>query len=415
MTQQKIIPFDGRKQTGQGTPPGSSMERPPPVCESPITINVLSSSARTRVAESLGNMVAVKTVTEEAPDYATFGKVLASEAAMRGLSCEQIGEHLGNWLVKMPNEDPSKQTIMIAVHADVVPIGERKDWKTEPFELVVDGDNAYGRGAADCKSGIAVGLEAMHRLFLDGNSKVNVRMLVGRDEENGSALGFKYLAGSGLLKADAALVWDTRPVITVASSGVIGAKTEFYGKTSDALGIFDSIMEYAGKRAKVESACLATEAPRPKVWGRVTPTIIIFHIDNVKGGVSATAIWAGEKTNSVPGSCYVSFIIPNDFVTKWYDFVEGLKSKLSPGFELVVSDHVGLAAGGPSGQVEIRGKGGHAGYTHQTLNPIPEAIRLVREYIRGETASLDMLGVDARALPEEDVLKIKEELVLAYK
>jgi len=296
-----------------------------------------------------------------------------------------------------------------------VPIGERKDWKTEPFELVVDGDNAYGRGAADCKSGIAVGLEAMHRLFLDGNSKVNVRMLVGRDEENGSALGFKYLAGSGLLKADAALVWDTRPVITVASSGVIGAKTEFYGKTSDALGIFDSIMEYAGKRAKVESACLATEAPRPKVWGRVTPTIIIFHIDNVKGGVSATAIWAGEKTNSVPGSCYVSFIIPNDFVTKWYDFVEGLKSKLSPGFELVVSDHVGLAAGGPSGQVEIRGKGGHAGYTHQTLNPIPEAIRLVREYIRGETASLDMLGVDARALPEEDVLKIKEELVLAYK
>ena len=399
-----------------------------PIYESPITKNILSNSARTRIIESLGKMVAVRTVTEEAPDYEGFGKVLAAEAAMRNLSCEQIGEHVGNWLVKMPNEDPSKQTILIAVHADVVPVGERKDWKTEPFEFVVEGDKAYGRGAADCKSGIAAGLEAMHRLLQDGNSNVNVQMLVGRDEENGSALGFKYLANSGLLKADAALVLDTRPVITFASSGVIGAKTEFYGNTSDALGIFDSIMEYAGERAKVESVCLATEAPRPNVWGRVTPTIINFHIKAANSGISATAIWGGEKTNSVPGTCYVDFIIPRSFVSLmggpaslvtaeqgWHDFVKMLRGKLSPDFELVAkNDAVQLDSEGPSGQIEIRGKGGHAGYTHQTLNPIPEAIRLVREYIRGETASMAVLGVDARALPEEDILKIKGELIEAF-
>ncbi len=410
-------------------PSSSSIEKTSPLQENHVTKNVLSNNARTRIVESLGSMVAVKTVTEEAPDYEGFGRVLASEAAMRGLTCDKIGEHIGNWLVKMPGEDAGKQTILIAVHADVVPTGERKDWKTEPFEFVVYGDKAYGRGAADCKSGIAVGLEAMHRLLLDGNSNVNLRMLVGRDEENGSALGFKYLAENNLLKADAALVWDTRPVITVASSGVIGAKTEFHGKTSDALGIFDAIMEYAAERAKIESVCLATEAPRPNVWGRVTPTMINFHTKAAKDGVSATVIWGGEKTNSVPGSCYVSFIIPKDFVSirggpfgtvspkeGWYTFVEKLRGKLSPGFELFTKgDDVGLDAEGPSGQIEIRGKGGHAGYTHQTLNPIPEAIRLVREYIKGETASLPMLGVDARALPEEDILKIKGELVDAFK
>ncbi|MCX6770064.1 MAG: M20/M25/M40 family metallo-hydrolase [Candidatus Micrarchaeota archaeon] len=392
--------------------------------------NILSTDQRTRVVESLGSLVAVKTVSGEqaAPDYEGFGKALQKEAAMRGLGCEQIGAHVGNWLVKMPNEDPEKQTILIAVHADVVPVGEMKNWKTGPFEFTVDGDKAYGRGAADCKSGIVVGLEAMHRLLQEKNSKVNVQMLVGRDEETGSELGFKYLAESGLLKADAALVWDTRPVITVASSGVIGAKTGFHGKTKDALGIFDAIMEYAGKREKIESVCLATEAPRPNVWGRVTPTMINFHIKRTEG-ISVDAIWAGEKTNSVPGSCYVSFGIPDDFVRvlggaytitspkkDWQGFVADLRGKLSPGFEIIArNDDVGVDAGGPSGQIEIIGKGGHAGYTHQTLNPIPEAIRLVREYITGKTATLAMLGVDARALPEEDIMKIKGELIEAFK
>ena len=383
-----------------------------------ITKKILSNVQMTRVIESLGSMVAVKTVSnpKEEPDYAGFGKVLGNEAAMRGLTCEPIGKHVGNWLVKMPNDSPRRQTILIAVHADVVPAGEEKGWKTKPFELTVDGDKAYGRGAADCKSGIVVGLEAMYRLLQEKNPKVNVRMLVGRDEETGSELGFKYLAESGLLKADAALVWDTRPVITVASSGVIGAKIEFHGGIWGALGIFDAIQEYSTKRNMVESEYYATEAPRPKLWGRVTPTIINFNVISDEE-VFAGAIWGGEKTNSVPGSCYVSFGISKNAWNAgiWKGIKDKLRQNLSPGFE-IVQDPEGLMGTGKccSIQIEIRGKGGHAGYPHQALNPIPEAIRLVREYIKGESASF-YLGVDARALPEENVMAIKNELIGAFK
>ncbi|MFA6489300.1 MAG: M20/M25/M40 family metallo-hydrolase [Candidatus Micrarchaeia archaeon] len=385
--------------------------------EKAFTRKVLSMDSRTRIIESLGSMVAVKTVSGpgETPDYEGFEKVLREEAAMRKLSCEQIGKHVGNWLVKMQNEDPEKQTMLIAVHADVVSVGDRKDWKTDPFEFTVDGDSAYGRGAADCKSGIVVGLEAMYRLQKE-NPKVKVRMLVGRDEETGSELGFKYLAENNLLKADAALVWDTRPVITVASSGVIGAKIEFHGAVSGALGIFDAIQEYSTKRNMVESEYYATEAPRPKLWGRVTPTIINFQVISDEE-VFAKAIWGGEKTNSVPASCYVSFGISTSALGAgiWKEIRSKLNQNLSPGFE-IVKDPEGILGTGKrrSVQIEIQGKGGHAGYPHQTLNPIPEAIRLVREYIKGESSSF-YLGVDARALPEENIMAIKNELIDAFK
>ena len=45
--------------------------------------------------------------------------------------------------------------VCFAGHTDVVPPGDLKDWKTEPFTPVVKKGVLYGRGASDMKTAIA--------------------------------------------------------------------------------------------------------------------------------------------------------------------------------------------------------------------------------------------------------------------
>lgn len=77
--------------------------------------------------------------------------------------------------------------LAILAHLDVVPAGE--GWTvTQPYEPVVQDGKLYGRGAADDKGPAMVALYAMKALKDLGVSlKKNVRLIVGTDEECGSA------------------------------------------------------------------------------------------------------------------------------------------------------------------------------------------------------------------------------------
>ena len=75
-------------------------------------------------------------------------------------------------------------TVLLYAHHDVQPIGERRDWDTEPFEPVERDGRLYGRGAADDKAGIALHLAALRSLGADLG--VGVTVLVEGEEEIGS-------------------------------------------------------------------------------------------------------------------------------------------------------------------------------------------------------------------------------------
>ena len=53
--------------------------------------------------------------------------------------------------------------LCFAGHTDVVPTGPREDWRTDPFEPVVQDGILFGRGAADMKSGLAAMVTATER------------------------------------------------------------------------------------------------------------------------------------------------------------------------------------------------------------------------------------------------------------
>ncbi|UQS86753.1 dipeptidase PepV [Nicoliella spurrieriana] len=75
------------------------------------------------------------------------------------------------------------KTLGIIVHADVMPAGE--GWNTDPFELTIKDNVAYGRGTSDDKG---PGLAAYYglRMLKDAGiqPKFRIRFLIGTDEES---------------------------------------------------------------------------------------------------------------------------------------------------------------------------------------------------------------------------------------
>ncbi|WP_204334026.1 M20/M25/M40 family metallo-hydrolase, partial [Klebsiella pneumoniae] len=59
--------------------------------------------------------------------------------------------------------DGSKKPVLLAAHADVVPV-EREKWTVEPFAGVEKDGFVYGRGAMDFNGGLAVFASAVMRL-----------------------------------------------------------------------------------------------------------------------------------------------------------------------------------------------------------------------------------------------------------
>jgi succinyl-diaminopimelate desuccinylase len=74
--------------------------------------------------------------------------------------------------------------LCFAGHTDVVPTGPREDWRTDPFEPVIQDGLLFGRGAADMKSGLAAMVTAAERfLARHGGHGGTLAFLLTSDEE----------------------------------------------------------------------------------------------------------------------------------------------------------------------------------------------------------------------------------------
>ena len=88
-----------------------------------------------------------------------------------------------------------------AGHTDVVPPGDAKLWRHDPFAAVIDNGTLYGRGAADMKSAIAAFVAAASRYFASGKPYGSISLLITGDEEgiaiNGTTKVLGLLAERG--------------------------------------------------------------------------------------------------------------------------------------------------------------------------------------------------------------------------
>src|SRR5436309_2270922 len=65
-----------------------------------------------------------------------------------------------------------------AGHTDVVPPGDLKLWRTDPFAADIRDGVLYGRGAADMKSAIACFIAAAERVLADGPLRGSISLVI---------------------------------------------------------------------------------------------------------------------------------------------------------------------------------------------------------------------------------------------
>jgi len=116
----------------------------------------------------LSKMVEIDTESVSKKGYDKCASVIVKEAERNSLDVEIVnGEKGAKDGLSRPNvivtlDAGSDVTLLLESHFDVVPPGP--NWTYPPFKLTVEDGKAYGRGAADNKSGIAAAIGAMREL-----------------------------------------------------------------------------------------------------------------------------------------------------------------------------------------------------------------------------------------------------------
>ncbi|MFO8074047.1 MAG: M20 family metallo-hydrolase [Polyangia bacterium] len=88
----------------------------------------------------------------------------------------------------------SERTTWMMVHTDVVPPGDRGEWKTDPWKLEVDGDTLYGRGVEDNHQGLVASVMVAKAIKeCEAELPHDYAILFVADEECGSKLGIGYV------------------------------------------------------------------------------------------------------------------------------------------------------------------------------------------------------------------------------
>jgi acetylornithine deacetylase/succinyl-diaminopimelate desuccinylase-like protein len=117
-------------------------------------------------------------------------------------------------------------TVLLYGHFDVQPPAPLDQWESDPFELSVRGEWAYGRGIADDKGQLYALLKAGQELAREGRLPVNLRVACDGEEEVGGHSVVEYLERDER-GADACVIFDSAmirrgvPAFNLATRGLV--------------------------------------------------------------------------------------------------------------------------------------------------------------------------------------------------
>ncbi len=128
------------------------------------------------------------------------------------------------------------QVIAFNAHVDTVGVGERANWKSDPYKALVKGGLVYGLGAGNCKGSMAVQLWLAEEIAHGGGPvKGELIFTFVADEENLGPAGMEFLRKSGCVRPDALILGaQTENNLIVAERGVMWARITTKGRAAHA-------------------------------------------------------------------------------------------------------------------------------------------------------------------------------------
>ena len=155
------------------------------------------------------------------------------------------------------------RTLMLSGHIDTKPAGNLDEWRTDPWEPTVIGDQLIGLGSGDMKAAIAAMIYAAAALHELGDFPGKLSLALTADEENGSQFGSKWLAAEGYIDADVCVIGEPAGVheewesIHLVSRGaalfkVIVLGTQMHSSISDQLPAVNATLKMAELALKMQ-------------------------------------------------------------------------------------------------------------------------------------------------------------------
>ena len=139
------------------------------------------------------DLIRFKSVTPDQAGAIDYIETLLKENGFEifKIECGPLAEKVTNIYAYHGEEGPN---LCFAGHIDVVPTGNLAQWKTKPFEPVIDKDRLYGRGAVDMKGAVAASIAAILN-YKNNNSLFGKRLslLITSDEEGPGIYGTKAI------------------------------------------------------------------------------------------------------------------------------------------------------------------------------------------------------------------------------
>lgn len=291
---------------------------------------------------------------------------------------EQIDEVKPNLIAEYGDES-SGPTVMFNAHVDVVPTGELSAWKYDPWGAEIADGRVYGRGAGDDKASVTAQVMAAIALARSGVPLFG-RLIVNEvaDEEIGGVAGAKWLAESGILKPDFAIIGEqTMNRVNVGEKGGAGQTIVVLGRAAH------GALPWEGANA-IEGMAEILVALRKELWpkleGRTHP---YFH----HSSASPNLISGGVKNNVVADRCELFVdrrLVPGETVT-------GTREEIRAIAERVIAGMPGLSV-----TVEPRWMGLEASLTPDD-HPLVRSMVGANEYLGYDTTiSGFSMGTDGR-------------------
>jgi len=208
------------------------------------TIQSYIANNKERFLEELFGLIripSVSSVSDHKEDMFRAADYLAGQLMNAGADTARVYETTGHPVVFGTKIiDPSKPTILVYGHYDVMPVDPIELWDSPPFEPVIRDGKVYARGAVDDKGQLFMQVKAFEYLVKQDLLPCNVKFMIEGEEEMGSpALGTWCRENKEMLASDLILVSDTSmigidiPSVTVGLRGLAYMEVEVTGPNKD--------------------------------------------------------------------------------------------------------------------------------------------------------------------------------------
>ena len=199
--------------------------------------------------------------------------------------------------------------IAFNAHVDTVGVGERANWKSDPFKAVVKRGFVYGLGAGNCKGSMAVQLWLAEEIARRGGpARGELIFTFVADEENLGPNGMAFLRQSGRVRPDALILGaQTENNLIVAERGVMWARLTTKGRAA-----------HAGNPAAGDNAILRMMRLAGALQSYYDKALPHRVSGAMRSTVNIGMFHGGHNTNVVPSACTVEIdrrLLPDEKVT----------------------------------------------------------------------------------------------------